>query len=544
MRGLLDSVLDNPILVKHVRSRLRPGQAVPWAVIVLALSACIAWAGLVSNWFSSATAVILLLGLQVAILALVGSNQINASLGGARESGILAFHRVSPLPPSVVALGFFLGAPIREYAFTAIAVPFAVFAAYHIDEFSPRKGLLWVAQLEAALLLSTWVVHAAAMLGCLNRKKPRGSIQGTIVTIILLIFFGAYGSVGFYFGAQWLLNQDPRLNFFGRMIPWLAWLLIYELPALGFLGLAVARKMKAERAHSYTKPQALVCMATLAALVLGGLWGVARLLPEGGLPSEPTPADAMMLTVVYVLAVAAIVLSVTITPGSGEYVKGVRRALREGRRRPGPWSDAGGNQIALFALAALVLIGASAVVNVVGRPPFDPEMHRRVRIWANQEQPIPKALLSDKAWLESRQMLMSRPIVIAVLTVAYVGLANQYYSRRTRRSGMVLLVLFIFVAWIVPLLAGAIIGMSSTPSEALAVTILALSPLPGIALSSGLGESDSAGAIQLAALAPPITFAFVFKYLLVVAQRRIDRALRDQEKPPASRGPFAIGEPA
>ena len=133
-------MFDNPVLVKHVRSRLRPGQALPWAAIVLVLSACIAWGGHESAWFGNATAVILQLGLQILILALIGSNQINASLGGARESGILAFHRVTPLPPSVVALGFFLGAPIREYLLAAVTLPFALFAAYHIDAVSPERG--------------------------------------------------------------------------------------------------------------------------------------------------------------------------------------------------------------------------------------------------------------------------------------------------------------------------------------------------------------------------------------------------------------------
>src|SRR5205807_1173718 len=105
---------------------------------------------------------------------------------------------------------------------------------------------------------------------------------------------------------------EPRaMNFFGWMVPWLAWLLVYEAAALGFLGLAVARKTGAERTHAYTKPQALACMATLAVLVLGGLWDVSRLVPESG-PFEPTPSDGIMLAAVYVLSVAAMVLAVTI----------------------------------------------------------------------------------------------------------------------------------------------------------------------------------------------------------------------------------------
>src|SRR4051812_47002092 len=124
-------------------------------------------------------------------------------------------------------------------------------------------------------------------LSCLTRKRPRGSVGGTVLTLILLLIFGSYSSAGFYFGAQWLPEEPRTLNFFGGMIPWLAWLLIYEVPALGFLALAlaVARKMRAERTHAFSKPQALDGMATLTALVVGGTWGVARLMPPG-YPSE------------------------------------------------------------------------------------------------------------------------------------------------------------------------------------------------------------------------------------------------------------------
>ncbi len=533
MKRLLDGVFDNPILVKHLRSRLRLGQALPWVALVVVFSACIAWAGHDGRFLNDRTAVVLLLGIQILSLAFGGSNQINTSLGGARETGILAFHRVSPLSPGVVALGFFLGAPIREYLMAAVTLPFAVFNAALSDLIEPRNGLIWLAQLELEMLLSIWTVHALAMLGCLTRKKPRGSIQGMVVTVLGLLVLGSSGSIGFFVGAQWLLDETLRLNFFGKMIPWLPWLLLYELPLLGFLGLAVARKMRAERAHAFTKRQSLACMATVTGLTLGGLWRIARVLPET-YPSGPlTVADTIMLAAVYGLSLAAMILAVTITPGAGEYIRGVRRALREGQRRPSALSDAGSNRVALFALAALVLIGASAVVRVVGRPPIGMSQPS----WMTPAPPIDKVLLSDAEWLESREAIMSRPILIGVLTVAYVGLAFQYFSLRTRTSGMVLTALFLFVAWLFPPMIAAFIGMGTTPNEKLALAILALSPLPGIALSTGLTETLKSGTIQFAALAPAITFTFLFKYLLVNTQRKLDRALREADKAPTPLAP-------
>ena len=64
--------------------------------------------------------------MQVVILAIMGSGQVNASVSGARASGILDFHRVSPLTPTELTLGFFFGAPIREYVLFAATLPFTV----------------------------------------------------------------------------------------------------------------------------------------------------------------------------------------------------------------------------------------------------------------------------------------------------------------------------------------------------------------------------------------------------------------------------------
>ncbi|MHC5541678.1 ABC transporter permease [Singulisphaera rosea] len=302
--GVAEIVYDNPILIKHVRSRLRPGQALPWGVVVLVLAACITWMGINVPWVGNTSAVAMLLGIQILALTFGGSNQINSSLGGARETGILDYHRVSPLPPAVIALGFFFGAPIREYALAAICLPFALFSAHLVDVNDPWKGIHWFAQLEVAFLVTTWLAQAVTMLGCLTRKKPRGSMHGTIVTVFFMLFLSYLGSFGIYFGTRWLLDESPRLNFCGAMLPWLGWLLIYEVPLFGFLGLAVVRKTKAERTHSYTKLQALACMMTLAVLSIGGLWDVARLmwpLP----PTELTPADAIMIAAVYVFSVVA-----------------------------------------------------------------------------------------------------------------------------------------------------------------------------------------------------------------------------------------------
>ena len=89
--------LDNPIFVKHVRSRLRLQPTASAIVVVQALCLCIAWAGFQLGTFSNGAAYGLLLFLQLIIIVGIGGAQVAAAAGGSRASGILDFHRVSPL---------------------------------------------------------------------------------------------------------------------------------------------------------------------------------------------------------------------------------------------------------------------------------------------------------------------------------------------------------------------------------------------------------------------------------------------------------------
>ena len=89
--------LDNPIFVKHLRSRLRVQAVVSAIVVVQALCLCIAWAGFQLKGFDNGTAFGWLLFLQVIIIVAVGGAQAASAVSGARTSGILDFHRVSPL---------------------------------------------------------------------------------------------------------------------------------------------------------------------------------------------------------------------------------------------------------------------------------------------------------------------------------------------------------------------------------------------------------------------------------------------------------------
>ena len=99
--------------------------------------------------------------------------------------------------------------------------------------------------------------------------------------------------------------------------------------------------------------------------------------------------------------------------------------------------------------------------------------------------------------------------------------------------------LFIFLAWLLPLLIGSI-AFGASNDRGMAQVIIALSPVAGITLASGaLDDAIVAESARFAALAPACSLAFLFAYLLINVQRRLDRAVKTSagllKKPP---GPF------
>jgi hypothetical protein len=488
-----DILRDNPILTKHARTRLRRQPLAMWLVVVVLLCFGVVWAGQAWNLIQNGAAFTFLLGLQTILLGFIGAAQIGGSVGGVRESGIIDFHRVSPLPPLWMTLGFFLGAPIREYVLFAATIPFSLLLAL-----VGPLGLGGWLELTLPLVVGAWLLHSVALLGALVTKKPKSSGKGAGGGIIVfaLLFGQPLGSLLWYLTQQ-LRTGNAAISFFGLPVPWLLLVVTYGLVLVGFFLLACVRKFRADRMHAYSKRQAVAFLTTLAVMVLGVMWNF---------PGD----DSVVLVVLYVLVVAAIVLGATVTPTRMEYAKGVRRALRDGRHRPGAWTDEGTNRWAIFALAAIAFLGATVA-------------------W--------EAVAGRAAGSRSQ---FSQTIAIGVFVVAYTGLGLQYFQLRLAKSGGAMMATFLFLVWLLPILLGSITFGVGTNRE-LYTTVLALSPITGIALSSGLLENvgpDGGQAYKLAALAPAVLFAFVFNFLLDAAQRKLDRVLRDSAGLPKPAGPF------
>jgi hypothetical protein len=482
--------LDNPILVKHSRSRLRKMHVLPSVGVVTILALSIVLLGYEYNGLNGGQTFGGLMMLQIVILGFMGASQVASSVNKAKESGILDFHRVSPMPPFSLALGFFFGAPIREYAMFAATLPFSL-----VCVFMGRPTPLGFFQLMVPLVLAAWLLHAISLLNALAGKGGKSGSRGIVGLVVFLLFGSSWMLPGFISAAD-AIYESPLGRFYGIETPWLLILAIYLFPPIGFLLVASTRKMASEKAHALSKPQALGCLATGAFLLLGGLWTV---------ESE----FYWTLLVLYSLIVGSIVMIATITPSRDEFAKGIRKAAKEGRKYPAAWSDRGLNRISLFCLCGVVLTASTVAWRTIERAP----------VWA------PQGVVAS----------YSLPIAIGVLVVAYFGLALQFFQLRFGKRGTIFLALFLFAAWLLPLVFGAISAAATaqrrtpdSPSDVWSVAITSLSPIFGISASSGFVNFDGLTAARAAALFPALIFALLFNNLVTSTRRRIEKEIHPE----------------
>ncbi len=486
-----DILLDNPILVKHVRARLRRKSLLPAVTIVLILCVCILWLGQ-TRVVGAGVPVSLMIGLQVVVLTFIGAGQVGATMTKARESGIIDFHRVSPLPSNWMVMGFLIGPPILEYALLAVSLPFAYWLA--LDSLT---GIVRYVQLLVALILISWVVHSLVLLSSLTTKKPKSSQRGAATVIVLLaLFLGQPIAMGIWFATRSLADA-PAMPFFGIGMHWLLFVMLYSISVIAMLLVAATRKIRSERMHAYSKPLAIGCHLLITFLTLGAVWHSQWI--------------GVSVGVLYVLVMAAVILTATITPDRGEYVKGLRRAERIGKKLPSPWSDAGVIRLPLFVLCGIVFVAATLILR----------------------------LSSDDALLAARGSLA---IAVGVFAVAYFGLGLQYFLLRIPKAGMTVMSLFIFIVWLVPPLIGSILAAAKMPPEWY-LSISAVSPLVGVAVSSGLIEMPVVESARLAALMPAIFFAVVFNVLVVATRRKIDLVVRSSQPKASEPGVFKEAAP-
>ena len=131
--------LDNPIFVKRLRSRLRVQAVISADRGGAGVCLCIAWAGFQLKGFDNGTAFGWLLFLQVIIIVAVGGAQAASAVAGETDIGDSGFSPGLSTSRDALTLGFFFGAPIREYILVATTLPYDLLCVGYGIPSAPRN---------------------------------------------------------------------------------------------------------------------------------------------------------------------------------------------------------------------------------------------------------------------------------------------------------------------------------------------------------------------------------------------------------------------
>ena len=339
---MLETLLtDNPLITKHLRSRLRRRDVLAPAAFVGALT-------LMIYLQEPKTRIFALIFVQAVILQLFGTWQVENAVGKARMARLLDFHRFSPLSPLTVTLGFMLGAPVREWLMAAALVPFEI-SLLPTSELSPAGFVI----ILGSMVLCTLLYHLVAMMTALLSPGTRATSGGAILALCAQFFWAAppfsYFTMAPAF--RFALGEPhgwPRLGSL-TAVDALAYAAMHQVVFILFLLVGVVRKIRSEDAHFTSKAGGLLFFAVFCALAALDLPRIEEL--------------AGVTAVAYVYPVSAIAMAVlaSITPSGREFASGVRRADRAGEARLPFASDAAATWMPIAGISAITVAAAAMV---------------------------------------------------------------------------------------------------------------------------------------------------------------------------------------
>ena len=526
MHGYLN-LAENPLFIKHVRSRMRRTTILPNVVVISFFSLCIVFLDqtVKKNDEDIALGSNLFFWMQAMILLLMGGSQVATAVAHVKESGILDFHRVTPVPSRVQVLGFLLGAPIREWALFACTLPFALFCAivgpWGVEGFT--KVLL--VQITGALLY-----HSIGIVTGLQGKSAKGA-SGRLVAIIVALNIastnlsgqGVYGPallsplpvylevafpklVAERQQAQRVMRQQPGAwpakpapvgakpvvddpPFYGVGIPLVLQTLLFQSSIFAFLLIASGRRFHSSRLPLFSKPQALGFIGLLAFLSLGSVW--------------QTSTITLTLSMAYFLTFASFWLVATVTPQLGDYMKGLQRSRRHGGAVT-PWHDLASNKLPVLLFAGTIL--AALGLAFAAAPNFQ---------------------LKGGGNFGNGRFEPWGPLVVAVLSVLSYGWSLQYFNLRYGKRAQAYFGLFLFLVWLVPVVVGLLLMAAGSQQAGI---IMGASPFVGIFYAGGLALPMDPKVMLVVAIAPPAIMTFLFGALLLGEERRRFEQVRKEHE--------------
>lgn len=495
-------IFDNPIIIRQTRVRLRRSSIVTWLMFVGLISCSLLWMEFQFGRQRYDRSAGYIMGGMVFMMLIVGTQQVGLMLNAVRATGMIDFHRLSPQSPLSLYIGFLLGGPIREYLITAFAGLFLLLACVLYG--TPIFG---VSLILLAFLMLCFNLYGLSIVSVMLARNPNpNAAKGAAWGV-----FAAMGALGPLFSGMMVLDrmatQPTQVTFFGYNFNVFVLFSLVTLVSFGYLLTAGVRRFRDDNCPSLNKKQALSAYACAI------LFGIGIAYHNSFMDENLVQTFEVMIIGFWVIV--SFILLATASPERVVYIGGLRRSLRLGLRRPGPFQDRALNRWTLGGFAILLTIGISSLSFV----------RNEVAVAA--------------------ESLPSVSTATAILVMLQYGLGLQYFRLRLGKNSGGALFGFYVLAWVLPFLLGISVTVAGSGPELedAGLIIMCISPVPGVVIGSGiipdLGSAQSSA--QLAALLPTLISVFLFNTMIVNLQRRIDRRILPDHKA-ENADPFAYLE--
>lgn len=370
------NLAQNPIFRRYCKSQLRPVSTSIWGITVLVFVAFPFLAIYVGSTnmgqqeaFQAARwAIIPVLAMQGLLLMLIGTGATTLAYVREAEERIVDYQRLTPMTPMAKVLGYLFGPPVRSYLLLLITVPFAVFSIV-----VGKIPLQAVFEIYFTFFVSAILYHLTGLLAgtILKRRLLAGILSMGLVfciNFVLPAILARYGYAFFFYTTVWPVlffhasglaqesNQSPELlarhenlqtvDFFQFEVPTFLFGLAVQGLLIFTFGLILYRRWKGENLHLLSKNFTLLLFGGILALFLGTslpLMDSGQIFPSmntqfGQRYMRPTGMQASFTEALGITAACGIITFIIaamliqiITPGRDGFLRGLRRAFKEGR---------------------------------------------------------------------------------------------------------------------------------------------------------------------------------------------------------------------
>lgn len=493
----------NPIFRRYCKSQLRPVSTTIWAITVLvfvtfgflAVYVGSTNLGQQESFRAARWAMMPILGMQGLLLMLIGTGATTLAYVREAEERIVDYQRLTPMTPMSKVLGYLFGPPVRSYVMFLITVPFALFCIV-----VGKIPLQAVFEIYVTFFISAILYHLTGLVAgtVLKRRLLAGILSMGLVfciNFVLPAILARYGYAFFFYTTVWPIlflrgselaletNQAPELqsryeslqnvDFFQFEIPTFA----FGLAVQGFLIftfiLILYRRWKGENLHLLSKNFTLLLFSGILVLFLGTslpLMDSGQIFPSmntqfGQRYMGPTGMQASFSEGLGITAACGIITFIIacmliqiITPTSDGFLKGLRRAFKEGRSSSQMASD---SATALWHTLAIGVLGGLAW------------------FWFTH------SLFSTDFYPD-----VNVPGFAPVVMVAAFVFASVSFGTTLQLFGKGILWLAMLFAWIVPMLTAGILFLAEQPVIGIYLSSLSAFGAFFNSLTSLLAEPD------------------------------------------------------